>query len=418
MEHTPPQSTGAPPINKEALVAKLREVPLETLRGILLNQVDLEIRLKHKELELTREELGKCEAQMLAVRKYLEVPSNVSLKQEPDDFTLRYFDILNRLLSASHTKLQQEELKPSEPPEPAHSYRTRLTTASLRPVSGSIKVAGCLYRRTDGVTVKLTCVDCGRCNFSTAQGFLNHLRIAHNQEYASQDAAAVRCGAVLPEEFQDDEGIASIRKLKARGLDPNTVLNINAFYGPRSHAPVSELMKKVVKTGVAQETYKEMVASARASVANAHLFEDEEEAEPRDEKLKGKGSGVPGDKARRSVCGKPFKGKPEGSGCPGQGITGAKHTSEGASTAKTEDGVRRQPEGASAPRLTILQSRTLALGPDWEKQSGPNAGVANTGGGIASGGPVHATTGLKYENRLRRRRSKAEEEERKRRRLR
>lgn len=326
-----PQQAEAPVIDKESLMEKLHDIPTETLRSILMNQVDLEIRLKHRELRLTEEEIGKCEAQMLALRKFFDVPYDVSFNSEPNDFTLKYYDVLNKSLSVSYTKLQQqlyqeqpkfnEAVFETAPPEPAH-YRTRSTTSSLRPsITGpGLRVAGCLYRRTDGIIVKLTCPDCHRSNFSSAQGFLNHSRIAHTKEYTSQDAAALRCGELLPDDFQDDEGVASLKSLRQKELDPSRNLNVNEIYfdglsstlntvhrnsetpayshsrsasavqdEEQLHPPVrntheeenKELMKKLIKSGVTQDAkeYQELVELARRDVPNSHLFEGEVEIE-------------------------------------------------------------------------------------------------------------------------------------------
>ena len=49
-------------------------------------------------------------------------------------------------------------------------------------------------RKSDGLLVKLVCLDCRRDNFSSAQGFINHCRIAHGRNFASHDAAADACG--------------------------------------------------------------------------------------------------------------------------------------------------------------------------------------------------------------------------------
>lgn len=51
-----------------------------------------------------------------------------------------------------------------------------------------------IRRKSDGVMVKLVCLDCRRDNFSSTQGFINHCRIAHNRNFASHDAAAVASG--------------------------------------------------------------------------------------------------------------------------------------------------------------------------------------------------------------------------------
>lgn len=314
-----------PLIDKQSLLEKLENIPTETLRNILTNQVDLEIRLKHKELRLTEDELGKCEAQMLAIRKFFEVPNNITFDNEPNDFTLKYYDVLNKSLSVSYTKLQQQQYVHEHPTfkenifsevEPGHSYRTRSTTSSLRPSlpRPAIRIPGCLYRRTDGVVVKLTCPDCQRSNFSSAQGFLNHSRIAHSKEYTSQDAAALRCGEILDDEFQDEEGLKSLENLKQKNLDPTKNLNVNEIYfnglsntlntvhrpsetegvvaaesasskvdvkRRASESSSGELMKKLIKSGMAHDAkdYEDLIGEARREIPNLHLFDDEEEGD-------------------------------------------------------------------------------------------------------------------------------------------
>lgn len=305
-----------PIIDKENLMKKLEGIPIDTLRSILMNQVDLEIRLKHKELRLTEEELGKCEAQMLAIRKFFDVPNNITFNNEPNDFTLKYYDLLNKSLSVNYTKLQQQQFHDQPTTfneniflEPVHSYRTRSTTSLLRPSlpGPAVRIAGCLYRRTDGIIVKLTCPDCQRSNFSSAQGFLNHSRIAHSKEYTSQDAAALRCGDILPDELQDEEGLTSLQSLKKKNMDASKNLNVNEIYfnglsntlntvhrpmdthspGETMSGPTvpgeSELMKKLIKNGVTHTAseYNDMVEEVRSSVPNSHLFDDEEEEEPK-----------------------------------------------------------------------------------------------------------------------------------------
>lgn len=337
-----PVASPSPLIDKQALMEKLELIPTETLRSILTDQVDLEIRLKHKELKLSEEEIGKCEAQMLALRQFFEVPNELSFRNEPNDFTLKYYDILNRSLSVNYTKLQQQQyfqtnqstlqpLTDAEPLEQPHSYRTRSTTSSLRPSIGglSLRVSGCIYRRTDGIIVRLTCPDCKRSNFSSAQGFLNHNRIAHNKEFASQDDAALRCGEVLPDAYQDEEGLASLAALKEKCLNGSNSLNVNTLFfdgfnksasgtprpsiasgsdqrrkstsgrghlransflggsseGVELHYGLTDgseaLMSKLIKDGVTEdsEQYKLLVEEFRRTVPNSHLFDDEEEVE-------------------------------------------------------------------------------------------------------------------------------------------
>ncbi|KAI9779671.1 MAG: hypothetical protein M1835_004646 [Candelina submexicana] len=54
-----------------------------------------------------------------------------------------------------------------------------------------------IKRTTDGQYVKLVCLDCERGDFSSAQGFINHCRIAHHRGFESHDAAAIACGHTL-----------------------------------------------------------------------------------------------------------------------------------------------------------------------------------------------------------------------------
>ncbi|KAF3008060.1 hypothetical protein E8E14_007195 [Neopestalotiopsis sp. 37M] len=57
------------------------------------------------------------------------------------------------------------------------------------------KAGPCVLKRAaDGKMVKLVCVTCHREDFSSTQGFINHCRIAHKQEYKSHEEAAVACG--------------------------------------------------------------------------------------------------------------------------------------------------------------------------------------------------------------------------------
>lgn len=67
-----------------------------------------------------------------------------------------------------------------------------------------------IRRKSDGVMVKLVCLDCRRDNFSSTQGFINHCRIAHNRNFASHDAAAVASG----EPVEVDEAGAVIGESK------------------------------------------------------------------------------------------------------------------------------------------------------------------------------------------------------------
>lgn len=331
--------------DSKKVIDKVKNIPIDKLREIVTNQIDLEIRLKHKELQLTEEEIGKCESQMITLRNYFKVPRDKSFESEPNEFTLKYYDLLNRSLSVtsdgttsiggssvldgrgSHDfeaiNSTNETFIGSQAAPVTHTYRTRSTTSSLRPSPNSFLsrsgTVGCLYRRTDGVVVKLTCPDCKRTNFSSAQGFLNHSRIAHTQEYTSQDAAALICGKVLPDREQDEEGLSSINSLRDKNLDPSKNLNVNEIFFnglsnslntvhrssmDKSISPLekdesfitggieesrkkpepekeSELMKKLIKNGMANDrsSYRELIDKYKPSNFERNLFSDSSEEE-------------------------------------------------------------------------------------------------------------------------------------------
>lgn len=60
-----------------------------------------------------------------------------------------------------------------------------------------------MWKLTYLIHKRLECLDCKRSDFSSAQGFINHCRIAHQREYASHEAAAFACGQTVEE---TDEG--------------------------------------------------------------------------------------------------------------------------------------------------------------------------------------------------------------------
>lgn len=198
---------------------------------IIEQQFNLEILLKHNQLVEIEEEIGKCEAQMIALRNKYNVDPSKRLPSEPTEFTEKYLMILQKTeglynrhksVTWNNNYLDQgaDPLLVASSLETLYS-RTRSHTSSLRPSSGRYSATDCIYRRSDGVLVKLTCPNCSRCNFSSAQGFLNHSRLAHGKEYTSHDNAALICGEVLFDDDQDADGLKSINTLRSQGLDPN-----------------------------------------------------------------------------------------------------------------------------------------------------------------------------------------------------
>lgn len=346
-------------VTTQQLLKKMNDIPESVLKELITNQINLEIRLKHRELKLSQEEVAKVESQLLILRKFFEIPNDVKLEREPNEFTAKYFDLLNKSIAITYKNIkkvqngERGESPISGPASPSPdtaddevqrnmfnsnfvnnfqvppAHRTRLTMSSLRPLAyntpspsstpgsgiGYQQTSGCLYRRSDGIIVKLTCPDCQRTNFSSAQGFLNHSRIAHGKEYISQDAAALKCGEVLPIIEQDERGITSLQALEQRGLDANTNLNVPEINfddsyrvgasvgnaedksgGSSPHSEVKgtggiteeglqlykenqELMKQLIAKGVIKNLKEgeNLIRETKTPVINLHLFDDERE---------------------------------------------------------------------------------------------------------------------------------------------
>ena len=114
-----------------------------------------------------------------------------------------------------------------------------------------------IKRSTDGQNVKLVCNDCHRGNFSSAQGFLNHCRIAHHRDYKSHDAAAIACGQ--PIDHEEAENILAI-DAERRNLtrdsninEPSKLQNRPHQFQPHPHTlnnnPVSSVHPLIASEG-------------------------------------------------------------------------------------------------------------------------------------------------------------------------
>jgi ADA HAT complex component 1 len=217
---------------------------LEPLRRAIQSQIGLEILLKHKELRLIDQEIAKCQIALEQLRRCTEIPYPASrlpstavsngtgpaLRTQtpglvptspapwgvPDGPYSRHYAKWLLPDTRFDGGLEPELVTPSNPAgkNPAKG-RTRgsvpetvgVATKSRARGGGQLKALSSGYpqpkdkaglviqkRKSDGSIIKLVCLDCRRENFSSAQGFINHCRIAHNRSFASHDAAADACG--------------------------------------------------------------------------------------------------------------------------------------------------------------------------------------------------------------------------------
>ena len=216
---------------------------LGSIRNVIQTQISLEILLKHKELRLIEQEFAKCQASLEQLRRCQELPfpgtQNLStavsngtgaalrtsfstpLPQSPapwglqdGPYTRHYakwllqdprFDggvpeTVTTPVGKSPMKFRSQTRNSTEASHVFNQSRTQRggKLKSLPAGYGQPKEKATgpmiIKRKSDGATVKLVCPDCGRFDFGSAQGFINHCRIGHGRSFASHDAAADACG--------------------------------------------------------------------------------------------------------------------------------------------------------------------------------------------------------------------------------
>ena len=224
-----------------------------SMREMIESHFNYEILLKHREVQLIEQELAKCQISLEQLRRChlipypgtlamsedvsngigpaLQAPKSLSRPECPapwgvadGPYSRHYakwlisdprFDILSKrdaALAKNRRQLTSEgrATRTNLGEYSVHSLgvtsakaRLSRTSAGKRPYVNGVEsptsirdrqLPLVIKRSTDGQYVKLVCSDCHRGNFSSAQGFLNHCRIAHHRDYKSHDAAAVACG--------------------------------------------------------------------------------------------------------------------------------------------------------------------------------------------------------------------------------
>ncbi|KAF9887497.1 hypothetical protein FE257_010214 [Aspergillus nanangensis] len=224
-------------------------VNVDQLRETFEAQLSLEVLLKHNELRLIDQEIAKCQVALEQLRRCAEIPypgSHVAglspavsagtgasvwapgngpapLSPAPWGVTEGPYTRHYARWLLPDPRFDGGEVEPATPLSAVgtplgEGRSTRGTSGDAaylagksRPQRGSMgtrlqslptgypppkEKAGpmIIRRKSDGVMVKLICLDCRRDNFSSTQGFINHCRIAHNRNFASHDAAAVASG--------------------------------------------------------------------------------------------------------------------------------------------------------------------------------------------------------------------------------
>lgn len=235
------------PMSQEAVKSR-EDAQLATMRQTISSQLSLEILLKHRELRLIDQELAKCQVALEQLRRCSEIPfpglhtpseqvssgKGAAIRKSQDKRTARSpapWGVMDGPYTRHYAKWllhdphfdggDSESVMPTtigSTPFTGRSTRGHFTdfaqmvgktSRSQRALNHAFLPNGfaepkqkptgpmILKRKSDGKMVKLVCPDCGRHDFGSAQGFINHCRIGHQRNYASHDAAAEGCGQPL-----------------------------------------------------------------------------------------------------------------------------------------------------------------------------------------------------------------------------
>ncbi|KAL6714993.1 hypothetical protein ACLMJK_007253 [Lecanora helva] len=232
---------------------------LSALRETIEAQFGLEVLLKHKELRLIDQEFAKCQIALEQLRRCQIIPypamsSDYGAMQAASSGSGAAFK--NRAPHASpwgvadgpYTRHYQRWLIPdstfddtfvedlqtpvgsgkrmpdratrgSKSEIGAHASNSRShrgsTNSRLKalphgyPEPKEEKGPMIVKRSSDGKMVKLVCLDCRRSNFNSAQGFINHCRIAHSRQFLSHDAAIEASGEEIDVDAEGGVGETS-----------------------------------------------------------------------------------------------------------------------------------------------------------------------------------------------------------------
>lgn len=214
------------------------------LQQIIEAEFNHQILIKHNELRFIEQELAKCQIALEQLRRCREVPypgtdglsadvstgTGASLRPRPGfsqptspaawgvtdgPYARHYAKWLLNDPRFDSIPLQSMQPVTASGRSTRHSYDdsymgrrgSRAPVGSKYHPLGDVaiptapKVDPLVHRRsTDNQLVRLRCPICEHSNFSNTQGFLNHCRIKHNQNYKSHDQAAIACGVPVSED--------------------------------------------------------------------------------------------------------------------------------------------------------------------------------------------------------------------------
>ena len=291
------------------------------LQQVIESQFSLEILLKHRELRLVDQEIAKCQTALEQLRRCHVIPYPAISSRYEDmqavssGFGPSYTSHIQSpppwgVTDGPYTRHYQKWLIPDPAfdgsiAESPHPLRTGNKTVPERTTRGSIadkstvglksrtqrgsanarlhalphgypeskeeKGPMIIQRSTDGKMVKLVCLDCHRENFNSAQGFINHCRIAHNRGFASHDAAAVACGVETDSTPTTGVGVATESPGVApmSGTSVGLVHPLNRPGQPTKMTPTAATPRRRTSQSVPAQTSNHPLGLTHNSVSTA-----------------------------------------------------------------------------------------------------------------------------------------------------
>ena len=324
---TPEVSSSEGPGVFESQTPAVDVTTLTPLQQAIESQFSLEILLKHKELRLIDQEIAKCQIALEQLRRcrVISFPASSSSVESMQAVSKGEGPALEPTLGRQQApqpppwgvvegpysrhyakwllpdptfdgaqveepRIQRRAGKKVPDRATRGSKADKATTAKSRSQRGSAgsrlhalpagypepkeeKGPMIVKRSTDGQMVKLVCLDCRRENFNSAQGFINHCRIAHSRGFASHDAAALACG----EEVEYTESGAVMTDPHGGGIASAGLVHplIRSALNVRSAPPIP-----TSSTSKHKQPQPELDTSSHRMIDHAHSFQSEPPSKP------------------------------------------------------------------------------------------------------------------------------------------
>ena len=292
----------------------------KTLRDTIEAEFGLEILLKHKELRLIDQEFAKCQAALEQLRRcqIIPFPATSSIFEDmhtacsgagpafnnrapyappwgvangpysrhyerwliPDSaFDENVVDLPTPTFGGKTVPERATRGSKSEKGILASKSRSQRGSASARlkalphgyPEPKEEKGPMIVKRSSDGKMVKLVCLDCRRSNFNSAQGFINHCRIAHSRQFLSHDAAIEASGEEI--DADTEAGLGEIHGSQATasaGLVHPLIRSAHLARNPPTDPATSISKRKKTQPAATANTQPSNILSTVLAMSTPH----------------------------------------------------------------------------------------------------------------------------------------------------